>query len=834
MKRESDGRIARSTITAAVTLTNLFVGACLSTPVVAQTAAEEEAATLERVIVTARNREEAAQDIPLPVQVLGGEQLERDGVQSIWDLPERAPNLLLNPPGENARKVSPSIRGVGRNGANDSAEGSVGTIVDGVTLYYSGQAWNDYVDLDRIEVLRGPQGTLMGKNTTLGAINIVTKAPSFTEASSFELATGNLNSIKGKFSSTGGVIDDKLAWRGTLVVDRASGLYTNSYQSFGKSKETWNEQNRIGGRVQFLATPSENITNRIIFDKLRSDERTNLGFQWSDGPATWSDGVPRTTSYLRKFAERSQWFRNSDGTPYQPLLGTRSFENAEARPQMTNQWGVANDFRWNVAGHTITSISAYRYQDFDIKNGGNTRFYINNGGQQLWNDQISEELRLTSDPGERFDYQIGLYYLDAEVYSDDPDYNGPDAGAWYATNSQYNTLIATPTGRELLGASLNGLYQSIVTDAEVQSLAAYGQTDWHITDADTLTLGLRQTRERKTNRVRLEVDRPGIALTSQYFANATQAELNAANGVRSRRISQPYDWHEGEPIEDDLTAWNIGQSRRVGANALVYVSAGEGVKSGFIYFNPSLNPSQPRFETTIRPEKSRDYEFGFKSVLLANRLRLNVNLYQTEVTDYQTSFTRIEDDGQTVRTEWTNAPGVKARGVEFETTFRVNHDLTLSASGAYNRTTYESQWLVAKPEIDPSLPQYSGTNIRNAFNDLEGEQLHNAPKVTFNIGLNYEVPLYGFLGRVTLNNAYRSGTYLNANQAEFTYQNAYNITNFGLAVGTQDGKYEIGFLGKNVFDEFYATSKSTYTSTGAAGLQLGAPRYWEIVFRAKL
>ena len=797
-------------------------------------AATEGAPELGRIVVTARNREEVAQDIPLPVQVLGGEQLERDGVQSIWDLPEKAPNLQLNPPGENARKVSPSIRGVGRNGANDSAEGSVGTIVDGVTLYYSGQAWNDYVDLDRVEVLRGPQGTLMGKNTTLGAINIITKAPSFTPASSFEVASGNLNSLKGKFSSTGGVIDDTLAWRGSFVVDRVSGLYTNSYQTFGKSKETWNESNRIAGRVQLLATPTENISNRFIVDKLRSDERTNLGFQWSDGPTTWSDGTPRTTSYLRKFAERSQWFRNADGTAYQPLLGTRSFENAEARPQITNQWGVSNDLRWTLGELTLTSISAFRYQDFDIKNGGNTRFYINNGGQQLWNDQISQELRLTSSSGQRFDYQVGLYYLNAEVYSDDPDYNGQDAGAWYATNGQYNTLIATPTGRELLRSSLDGMYQSIVTDARVNSVAAYGQTDWHLTDQATLTLGVRQTRERKTNRVRQELDRAGIPLTAEFFPNATQAELNAANGVRGRRIDAPYDWYEGRPIEDDLTAWNIGQSHKLGENILIYASAGEGVKSGFIYFNPNLDPTQPRFETSIRPEKSRDYEFGVKSLLLNRRLQLNVNLYQTEVTDYQTSFTTIEDDGQTVLTEWTNAPGVKARGVEFESAFQYDHSLSFALSGAYNRTTFESEWLVAKPEVDTSLPAYSGANIRNGFNDLNGKQIHNAPKVTLNVGLNYEVPVFGYLGRVTLNNSYRSGTYLNANQAAFTYQDAYNITNLGFAIGTEDGQYEVGILAKNIFDEFYATSKATYSSTGASTLQLGAPRYWEIVFRARL
>jgi iron complex outermembrane receptor protein len=103
-----------------------------------------------------------------------------------------------------------------------------------------------------------------------------------------------------------------------------------------------------------------------------------------------------------------------------------------------------------------------------------------------------------------------------------------------------------------------------------------------------------------------------------------------------------------------------------------------------------------------------------------------------------------------------------------------------------------------------------------------------------NVGVNYEVPVFGYLARVTLNNSYRSGTYLNANQAAFTYQDAYNITNLGLALGTEDGQYEIGVLAKNIFDEFYATSKATYTSTGAANLQLGAPRYWEIVFRARL
>jgi iron complex outermembrane receptor protein len=840
----------RAAVRLALLATGLSTGSLLGSHAFAASETKDGPTTdLSKVTVTSRNREEVAQDVPLPVQVLGGAQLERDGVVSIWDLPEKVPNLQMNPPGENARKVSPSIRGIGRNGANDSAEGSVGVIVDGVTLYYAGQAWSDYVDLDRIEVLRGPQGTLMGKNTTLGAINIVTKTPSFVRASSFEVDAGSLDTLSGKFSTTGPIIDDLLAFRGTFVVDRVSGLFTNTYQSMGHAKETWNEKNRLAGRVQFLFTPTENIRDRVILDKLRSDERVNLSFPWDNGPAVWSDGVLRATvtappaysngpyvnyGYLGKFAQRAEWFHNADGSPYQPLLGSTDFENAEARPQITNQWGASNQFDWTVFNHTLTSITAYRYQDFDIKNGGATRFYIGNGGQQLWNEQFSEELRITSDPGHTIDYQAGLYYLKAEVYSDDPDYNGPDAGAWFASNGQYNTLIATPSGRELLGASLNGLYQSIVTDAEVESAAIYGQADWHITDKAILTAGLRQTHENKTNRVSLQLDRPGLPLTAAYYPQATAAELVAANGVRDGRIGAPYDFYEGNPLEDDLTAWNIGPSYKLSKDVLLYASVGQGIKSGFIYFNPSSRPDLPGFETDIKQEKSLDYELGIKTLLLNRKLQLNVNLYQTQVTDYQTSFTNIQPDGVTVITAWTNAPGVKATGVEFESAYQVTPALSFTASGAYNRATYDSQWLVAKAEIDTSLPQYSGVNIRNRFNDFNGEQLAYAPLVTFNVGLNYQIPIGDYLARATINDSYRSGTYLNANRAASTYQDAYNLVNVGVGVLTQDHKYELAVNVRNALDQFYATSKGVYSSTAARTLALGAPRFWEIALRVKL
>jgi len=821
--------------------------------------AKNKAVKLETVVVTSRNRAEAAQDVPLPVRVIGGERLDRDDIKSVWDLPSVAPNLQLNNPGENARKVSPGIRGLGRGGANDSMEQSVGTIVDGVTLYYSGQAWADYVDLDRIEVLYGPQGTLVGKNTSLGAIKIATKAPSFKPASKFEVTAGELNTLQGKFSTTGPLIDDLLAYRGTFLVTRKDGLYDNTYLNFGKSRETWREESKVAGRIQFLLTPNEDFTGRLILDKLRSDERVNTGnVLASNGSDIFADGTARpatnpittntgytpsgsysTIGYLGKFAERSAWFHNADGTVYQPPVDTTYIENSQARPQITNQEGISAQLDWNVKNHSITSITAYRYQDFDIKNGGQFgQFYVSNSGQQLWNDQFSQEIRIASDTAENkvFDYQAGIYYLDAEVYSDDPSYYGADAGAWTATTSQYTTLVANATpalraaGRELLRASLDGVYQSSVTDATVQSLAFYAQADWHISDKATLSFGARSTDESKQNKIATQIDRPGVDLDQLgaiYGATATQ--IKAAKDVRLRSvpIANGFDFYEADDIDANLIAWNISPSYKLNDDINLFASVGKGVKSGFIYFQQYVEPTEAGFVSYIKPEEVLDCELGFKSLLLDRTLQLNVNLYNTEVTDYQASWRRDDPNstvtGQTI-SGWGNAPKVVARGIELESNYRLNQELDFNLAAAYNHATYEAEWLVQKPEILAT----------NQFFDAKGQQIANVPKVVINYGVNYQTPVGGFLGRVTLQNTYRSSSYFNDNNAPFTKQDAYNVTNLSLALGSLNKKWEAQLNIRNVLDTEYAQSKSTYSATAGQTLNIGAPRYTSITLKYNL
>lgn len=816
----------------------------------------KKAVKLDTVVVTSRNRAEAAQDIPLPVRVIGGERLDRDDIKSVWDLPSVAPNLQMNNPGENARKVSPGIRGLGRSAANDSMEQSVGTIVDGVTLYYSGQAWADYVDLDRIEVLYGPQGTLVGKNTSLGAIKIATKAPSFKPATSFEVTSGEQNTLQGKFSTTGPLIDNVLAYRGTFLVDRQDGVYDNTYLNFGKSKETWRESNKIAGRVQFLWTPNEDITGRFILDKLRSDERVNTGHVLvSNGGDFFADGTARPVTnpitdntgytlvgdyenvgYLGKFAERAAWFHNDDGTVYQPPVGTTNIENSQARPQITNQWGQSAQFDWRLEEASVTSITAYRYQDFDIKNGGQFGpFYVSNSGQQLWNNQFSQELRYATNtsPDKVLDYQVGLFYLDAEVYSDDPSYYGPDAGAWFARSAQYRTLVqdvspqARAVGRELLRASLDGVYQSSVTDATVQSLAVYAQADWHITDKATISFGVRDTEESKQNKISVQLDRPGENLDQLAAAyGATAAQLAAAKTVRRGQVPvAPFAFVEGDEIDDNLIAWNISPSYKLNDDINLYASVGKGVKSGFIYFTQYVAPEDPTFETHIKPESTLDYELGIKSLLLDRTLQLNVNLYNTEVTDYQASWTRDNPrDPSAPITAWGNAPKVQARGIELESNYRFSSSLDFNVAAAYNEATYESQWLVQTAEILAT----------NKYFDANGQQIANVPKSVISYGVNYQTPIAGFLGRITVQNTYRSGSYFNDNHAKFTYQDAYNVTNLGVGFGSLNKKWEVSLNVRNLLDTDYAVRRTTFTSSVGQSLEVGAPRITTLTFKYKL
>ncbi|MFP5391247.1 MAG: TonB-dependent receptor, partial [Gammaproteobacteria bacterium] len=756
----------RAGAAAVIAALSLFAHASAVAQEAAAGAPADEVVTLDNVTVTSRNREEIAQDVPVPVSVVSGATLERDNVVGISGLTQKVPNLGLF--GSNPRQTSISIRGIGKNTANDTMEPSVGVIVDGVASSYVGQNWTDWVDLDRIEVIRGPQGTLLGKNTTLGVINITTKAPSFTPGYVYEARVGSYHDLEGKFSATGPIQDGVLAYRGSFFINKRDGVLKNVWQS---GPETWNETNRVGGRLQFLLTPSKELSARIILDQIQSTENGNKSLLVENGPATFADGPARTTTFASRLAR--SYFNNSDGTPYRPVFGNNQIEDPKARPQRTTQSGASAEINYQLGEYALTSITAYRSQHFDIKNGGVTRFDIADGGQQLWNKQYSEELRLSSPLGRAIDYQVGLYALKAEVYSDDPTAYGADAGAFNASNAQYNALSA-PRYRGLLRASQDGVYRSYVLEPKTTSVAAFGQLNWHVDDKTTLTVGVRETHEKKTGRNRRELDRNGAALTNdtgtdntragQYGLDlANAADLAAWNAAKALYINAiggaggVYDWKAGDAISANSLSWLISPSYKVSDNVMLYASASQGEKSGAVEF---VTASGPLLGTpqNVRPEKARDYELGVKSLLANRSLLLNVNIYQTTVRDYQANLT-VEDltSPSGLRTFLGNIPGVRARGVELEANYAATRNLKLNLNASANRATYL--------DFSTTAPDTSSAQIVN----FAGRQLHGAPKVIVNAGIDYAHPIGSYQGRIFLNESYRSGSYLASNQSPYTW-----------------------------------------------------------------
>jgi len=794
--------------------------------------------SLETVVVTSRNREEIAQKVPLPVSVVGGKALDRDNVVSVNDLVKKVPNLGVF--GSNPRQTSISLRGIGKNAANDTMEPSVGVIVDGVVSSYVGQSWNDFIDLDRIEVIRGPQGTLLGKNTTLGVVNIVTKAPSFKTGYTYETRYGDYNELGGKFSGTGAIIDDVLAYRGSIFFNKKDGVLDNVWQS---GPETWNETNRVGGRLQFLVTPDETLSARIILDSIQSVENGNKSLLVSNGPEEFNDGVVRSPTFQSRL-ERD-YFNNPDGTKYEPVYGNNEIEDSQARPQRTEQGGVSVELKKLLSDeYTLTSITAYREQHFDIKNGGVTRFDIGNGGQQLWNDQTSQEFRLNYKGEKNYDYQVGLYYLDAEVYSDDPTYFGADAGAFNASNSQWNALKAAKY-RGLLTDAQRGVYRSYVLNPTTESYAAFGQLNWHFTDRTTLTVGLRDTQENKTGRNRRELDRAGTGLTNATGSdnskatnygldltsaadlaawNAAKSLYRSAIGTGSAGDKGIYDWIEGDSISDNSVAWLLSPSYQLTNDVLLYGSLASGEKSGAVEFNTDSSSPEYGQPLNVAPEKAENAELGFKSLLVDRRLLLNANLYYTQLTDYQSNLTVIDETQPNgLRSYLGNIPGVTARGIEFETAFAVTPGLNVNLAGAYNRATYD--------EFFTTVPDISETKIA----DYSGKQLHGAPKVTLAYGVDWTHQLgNGYAFNLFLNNAYRSDAYLIPSQSEYSLQEAYNVTDGGIGIDRGNGKYKLTLIVKNLFDEHYKTGAATYSSTNAITEQPGYGRAFSLAFRANL
>jgi outer membrane receptor protein involved in Fe transport len=661
-----------------------------------------EAAALDAVTVRSRNRIEKLQDVPLSISVIPGAELNRLNAYSIEELTRRAGNVQWNQ--GNQRTSSISIRGIGKVGQTEAQDPSVGIIVDGVSYAYNALTSSfDFIDIDTIEVSRGPQGTLLGKNTSVGNIIFNTKRPSFTPTTDFQLALFPKNrGLQAWSAITGPVIDNLLAWRGTFSVSRSEGDIANPYNR----DITYTNKDRVSGRLQFLLTPSDNLNAILRLDlQPRAGETTNgrsLGFKsviknyvnsvpsFNGGSTVYS---PSTTTEDR-LARR--WFSDVKSYTLDEYYNTVTTD--AARGLVTGSSGVSLEVNWKLGQHTLTSITAFKNYHFNAVNDEGTPFDISRNSGGYWNDykQKSQELRLSSPVGGFVDYQTGLYFIQAQNSATYNQIYGNDYGAWNASAPQYSTLDADGAGRYLLLSSAANLKTGKNATTGVQAIdnksaAIFGQANWHLSDRLTFTTGARLTREDRNNTGSNQIFDNGSApelnpVASPYgvqlggFNTSTTGAL-VAGGNNATQLALA-DYTAKKYFNAVINTSNPGAAyNSLTANQKRQIAAAKAIRSSAlgVIFNPTVaepyRATQPTLtlspsykftpDTTgyfsfqhgekagiaqlyqgvsyqVKAEKTNNFELGFKSALLNKTLIFNADVFLSNIKNYQTSVQQYD------------------------------------------------------------------------------------------------------------------------------------------------------------------------------------------------
>nr|MBH9374541.1 TonB-dependent receptor [Pseudomonas aeruginosa] len=735
-------------------------------PPLASSVPDKADTALGKVTVTARRREEDSQKVPTPITVLGGETLEAQRISRVQDLQQVLPSV--NVAYIHARQSSVAVRGIGNNPASDGLEGSAGIYLDNVYLGRPGMAVFDLLDIEQLELLRGPQGTLFGKNTTAGVLNISTRAPTFTAERTVEVSGGQDGYFQGR-GTVSGPLGETLAGRLSAYRTRDDGYIKNIHDD-----NYLNGGERQGARGQLLFEPNEDFSLRWIADYNEEDSSNGSMVVYGAAERFWQRAALVGASPLRDPQRRKV---NINGRQHVSV----------------HQGGSSLEANWNLAGgYRLTSISAYRYWHFTPANDEQLNVSaINDTGVEVHDRQFSQEIRLASPTGGAFDYVVGAYAFRQNLGNKTFTSYGPLADLY------------------LLGANLGALndtYSKANGKIETDSFALFAQGTWHLTERLDFTAGLRGTYEEKNAKVErfaplggAAVGGVGAAVRNGQLGAYDSGDLSQYNFAPSALLSLSYQF------SDDL---------------LGYASLSHGEKSGGVNLAVGSAPSAGADSLLVGPERANDAELGLKSTLFDRRLLLNANLFWTGIHGYQAT-TLYQAPGSTQLVQvLANAGSVRSRGLEFEATALPLRGLTLNFNGSYNDVTYLSfkdAPCPAEVSTRPGAPSSC---------DLTGQRVVGASKWIANLNGEYQWRLDDrFQPYVSASYAYRSAAEGTLDNSDLSKIDGYALVNLaaGLRSDLGDGQLDTLVWLKNAFDKDYYLSAFA-SINGSYTASVGQPR----------
>lgn len=766
------------------------VAALAATPAVAQSEPTEdaEASKDSEIIVTALRREVSLQDVPISIAVVNSETIQQQAIDDFFDLALRVPNVAIFENNNLSGRTSVTIRGI---------PGRAGIFVDDVFVGDNSSINTLLVDVDRVEVLRGPQATLFGRNAISGAINTITRKPGNDFFAQGRARYGSYGETYAAGAIGAPIVEDMLA-------AKISGAYR---------KNDGFDRERGGGRVngddgwavqgQLRFTPSSNIDILIAADYSKDSNQTG----YSDAVADYSiNGAP------------GQTFRNAarDGNAFDRVVPTRSTPNNQDR----EIWGVSGTIDIDLGFADLKSITAHREVSFLFRRDGDgSEFDIIRGTQPVDYQQFSQEVRLVSKPSDSFEWLAGAYYFKDKRTSLDSNLLGSD---WIiATVPQLaplapslvpggtpgvvtiGRLFASPALQNIIGirppANILGT-QETFDQNEIESLAFFGSATWKISSQLELTGGLRYTRER---------------VEGAYGRNVSGFITNFVPPIARQELDSGWDG-EWSPMANLVY--------RPSDDVTLYATYSTGFRSGGFNLAPAaVNPPADDAERRrFRPETVTNYELGVKATLLDRTLYANAAVFYMEYQDFQRSFFRIDPivGGQT------NTFNAKAsmRGFELEFTAIPADWLTITAGYGYQDSKYGDY--PDAPVQSFLVPNPVG---RLLTTDLTGDQLPFAPKHSLNLSAVTRISLGNNL-QITagpdmqLRSSYPVSDGIDAIRVVGDTV----IVNGFISIGASDGRWQLTGRVRNLTKETYLTGLDYNNFVGTVYQGISAPRTFAI------
>ncbi len=704
---------------------------------------ERESRTLEVITVTAQKRQENIQDVPISITAITGELILESGVNDMTDLSFLVPNFQINPGGQ---VVAPrvGIRGV-NSVSNQGIEPSVGIFVDGAYVPRPGAIMNNLFDIQQVEVLRGPQGTLFGRNTPIGAINILTNRPEDVFGGSLTVEAANFGSGGLEGDLTGPLAEDLLG-RIAFSYYKQGAWLENTFEN-----EDELEREDLGIRGRLLWDITEAIEADLVVDHQRL-KHSGAAQEFLTGtvPQAFKDRV------LELFGEEVD---DSDTFDYK-------INHSHTDRGTVDQTGATLTFNVDLGEHTLTSISAYR--EFEEETGVEEILrlpidFLPREGELSF-ENMSQEFRIASPTGQTLEYIAGLFLYDEE-FGNITSFNlGDDYCNIFLGSIGQGDRVAT--------CNANPMQAQVETfTQELTSTAVFGQATFNVSDALSLTGGLRWTRDEKDG-----------------------VYERVINNTAIQRVSQPAEPTQVLETSGEAVDWLASVRYFVNEDMMLFATASTGFKSGG--FNSNAGSQDRVFDE----ETSETYEAGIKSTLFNGLVTANGTLFRTDVNDFQ----ERAFDGMSF--EVRNAGAVRLQGIEVDLRTSPVEQLDIILGVSYLDSEFTD--FRGAPELIAGPPQ-----------DLTGERRTESPEWTSSLAVTWtdDIPGTPLEWFVRGEHQFVDEQLFQVNNDPQSRQGAYNLANFRVGLRNPNSNWKVTAFVRNAFDEGYCTRIQNQVLAGLFG-----------------